>query len=222
MAIPAYEAAGTVGDVVERCRAIVAEVVVIDDGSHDGTADAAREAGAEVHRLPINRGKGSAVAQAFRILFARGVSAVITVDADGQHVPEEIPRLIAASVDADLVLGTRDHLFTGMSVARRTANRLSSRAISVAAGGRFLDVQAGFRLYTSRLIEGTGYPEGRFEAESALLVRAVRRGFRVRTTPVGLATADGRATSHYRPLVDSLRIAVAVVRARVEPVRRVG
>jgi glycosyltransferase involved in cell wall biosynthesis len=213
VAIPAYEAAGTVGDVVERCRAIIPDVLVVDDGSHDGTADAARAAGADVHRLPVNSGKGSAVGAAFGILFSRGFSTVITVDADGQHVPEEMPLLMAAAVDADLVLGTRDHLFSEMSVARRTANRLSSRAISLAAGGRFFDVQTGFRLYTRHLVERTGYSEPRFEAESAVLVRAVRLGFRVKTTPVRLANADGRATSHYRPLVDSLRIAAAVVRA---------
>jgi hypothetical protein len=76
-------------------------------------------------------------------------------------------------------------------------------------------VQTGFRLYTRGLIERTGFPEDRFEAESAVVVRAVRLGLRVVTTPVRLGHADGRATSHYRPIVDSLRIASAVIRARL-------
>jgi hypothetical protein len=101
-----------------------------------------------------------------------------------------------------------------MGVVRRFSNRLSSRAISLAAGRPISDVQTGFRLYTRALIERTGFPEPRFEAESAVVVRAVRLGLRVATTPVRLGHADGRATSHYRPIADSLRIASAVTRAR--------
>lgn len=216
VAIPAYDAVYTVGPVVTRTLALVQDVLVIDDGSSDGTSEAARAAGAEVHRVSENRGKGHALKEAFAILFARGFTAVVTVDADGQHVPEEIPRLIAAASEADLVLGTRDHLFAEMSPVRRTANRLSSRAISLAAGSHISDVQTGFRLYTRELIDRTGFPESRFEAESAVVVRAVRLGLRVSTTPVRLAKADGRASSHFRPLVDSLRIAAAVLRARAE------
>lgn len=213
--IPAYDAARSVGSVVTRARCMLKDVLVVDDGSRDQTARAAREAGAEVHVLRSNRGKGAALAVAFDILFSRGFSAVVTVDADGQHMPEEIPRLLALAVSADLVLGTRDHLFGQMGMARRLSNRLSSRAISLAAGHPISDVQTGFRLYTRTLIEQTGFPEPRFEAESAVVVRAVRLGLRVTTTAVQLGTADGRATSHYRPVMDSLRIAAAVTRARL-------
>ena len=95
------------------------------------------------------------------------------------------------------MLGTRDHLFAEMVAARRVANRLSSWAISWAAGQPLSDVQTGFRLYTRRLVEATGFPETRFDAESAVVVRAARRGFRIVTVPVRLGFADGRTTSHY-------------------------
>jgi glycosyltransferase involved in cell wall biosynthesis len=214
--IPAFDAAPSVGGVVARTLSVVPDVVVVDDGSRDGTAEAAREAGAEVVSHPVNRGKGAALVTGFRTLFARGVSDVVTVDADGQHLPEEIPRLIEAAEAqvADLVLGTRDHLFEAMSGTRRTANRLSSRAISWAAGCHISDIQTGFRLYTRRLVEATGFPETRFDAESAVVVRAARMGFVIAAVPVGLGFADGRTTSHFRPLVDSLRIARGVFRAR--------
>lgn len=217
--IPAYQAGPYVGQVVRDVLAWMPNVLVINDGSTDDTAAQAAEAGAEVVHLGENRGKGHALQCAFATLFARHYLAVITLDADGQHLASEIPVLIDAwqRTGADLVLGTRDHLFAGMSPLRRFSNTLSSRLISTLAVGRPMsDIQTGFRLYTRRLIEAIGFPEHRFEAESAVVVRAIRRGFRVTSLPIHLAVVDGRSTSHFRPLVDSWRIARAVTRARFE------
>lgn len=214
--IPAYQAGGTVGDVVARSLVIVPRVLVVDDGSTDETSDAARDAGADVLRLERNSGKGTALRTGFRELLGSGVDAVLTLDADGQHLPEELPALAArAAGGADLVLGSREHLFAEMCGLRRASNRLSSRAISLFAGVPLTDVQTGFRLYTRRLLERVGFPGRRFEAESAVVVRAARAGLTIETVPVRLGRPDGRSTSHYRPLVDSLRIAGAVVRARL-------
>jgi glycosyltransferase involved in cell wall biosynthesis len=211
--IPALDAAATIGDVTRRTRAIVPELLVIDDGSRDDTAGEARRAGAEVVSHAENRGKGAALRHAFEILFARGADAVVTLDADGQHLPEEIPKLLRHE-QADLVIGGREHLFAAMSAVRRASNRLSSAAISAVAGAHFGDVQSGFRLYRRSVVATTGFPENRFDAESAVVVRAVRRGLSVISVPVRLGFADGRVTSHYRPLVDSVRIARAVALAR--------
>jgi glycosyltransferase involved in cell wall biosynthesis len=165
----------------------------------------------------VNLGKGRALRVAFDHLFERGFEAVVTIDADGQHPPEELPKLLAPWRDgADLVLGTRAHLYAAMGRVRRASNGTSSWLISHVAGATLPDCQTGYRLYTRGLIEAIGFPEPRFEAESAVIVRAVRNGFRVVGVPVRLDKADGRATSHYRPIVDSLRIAGAVTRARFE------
>lgn len=221
IAIPAYQAGKWLGPVVEASLGQLPEVIVINDGSDDDTAEVAAARGAEVISVPENRGKGHALRLAFDTLFGRGFEAVITLDADGQHRPSEIRKLLDTwqSTGAGLVLGTRDHLFESMSSLRRFANTASSRVISFVAGQTMLDIQTGFRLYTPDLIRHTGFPEPRFEAESAVVVRALRRGLKIATVPIHLAVVDGRGTSHYRPVVDSLRIAKAVSRARLEPLK---
>ena len=215
-AIPAYQAEPFVGNVVAGTLRELERVLVIDDGSDDRTCERARAAGAEVVRLDANRGKGTALRIAFETLFAEGFDGVLTLDADGQHLPTEIPVLVSEfERGADLVLGTRSHLFNEMSPVRSASNRLSSMAISFAAGRRLPDIQTGFRLYSRRLFEAVPFVGARFEAESAIVVRAARRGMIIRSVPVRLGQPDGRATSHYRPLIDSLRIAFAVTRARL-------
>ena len=217
--IPAFQAARTVGDVVRRSLEHGSSVLVIDDGSTDRTSEVATEAGARVIRHDRNQGKGCALRTAFDDLFGSGAEHVVTLDADGQHLPEMIPALLARARDGDdLVVGSRDHLFAGMHPVRRTSNACSSFVISAVAGRTLRDVQSGFRVYSRRLIETIGFPEARFEAESAAMVRAVRYGFGISWVPIELGFVDGRSTSHYRPLVDSLRIAFAVTRARLETV----
>jgi glycosyltransferase involved in cell wall biosynthesis len=135
IAVPAYDAAATVAGVVRRAHAICPDVLVVDDGSADGTGDAARAAGARVLVHDRNLGKGRALRTAFGRLFGDGFDAVITMDADAQHPPEEATKLVAAwHAGADLVLGTRHHLFELMGVVRRASNASSSWIISKVAG----------------------------------------------------------------------------------------
>jgi len=215
-AIPAFQAAPFLKDVVQRTSSIVPYVLVVDDGSLDGTSKIAKEAGARVIQLKRNFGKGRALKTAFSDLFGRGFEIVVTLDADGQHLPEEIPKLLNASGTADLVIGSRAHLFNGMNPVRRTSNQCSSFLISIVAGKKFGDIQSGFRLYSRKLIEKTGFPEPRFEAESAVVVRAVQYGFQVSSVPINLGYVNGEKTSHFRPVVDSIRIAAGVTQARWE------
>ena len=190
---------------------------MVDDGSTDGTAEAAREAGAEVRvsRRTAARERPSpppsdAVRRAASTRWSPSTPTASTC-------PRRSRKLLGPRA-----AGPTSCWAPATTCSRRwcrcaaSSNRLSSWAISWAAGQPLPDVQTGFRLYSRRLIEATGFPEARFDAESAVVVRAARRGFRVVTVPVRLGFADGRTTSHYRPLVDSLRIARGVVRARLE------
>jgi len=215
--VPAYNAAQTVGDVIRSCREFVSNIVAINDGSRDETAGAAMTAGAEVVTHPINRGKGAALKTGFAWALERGYDIVITLDADGQHLPREIPKFLRAREEthADLIIGGRSHLFGEMLPRRRMANRFSAWSIAKASGTRITDSQSGFRLYSANLLRNIRLHTDGFDMESEIIVHAGRRGFKVLTIPIDLGFVDGISTSHYKPLKDTLRIAWTVTRARL-------
>ncbi|HUF17374.1 MAG TPA: glycosyltransferase family 2 protein [Thermoanaerobaculia bacterium] len=216
--IPALDAQATIGRIVSEAREVLSDVLVVDDGSSDGTGQQARAAGATVLRHEINQGKGAALTTAFEWALERGYDAVITLDADGQHLPAEIPRFIEQwqTEGSDLIIGSRRHLFAGMVRRRRAANVFSANAISFAAGRKVDDPQSGFRLYSSRLLRNVKLEGTRFDAESEVIVRAGRGGFKITSIPIALAFVDGLQTSHYRALLDTLRITWRVLKTRIE------
>lgn len=214
--IPALNAAASVAGVVKASLAHLPDVVVVNDGSTDATPKAAAGAGATVLHHPQNLGKGAALKTGFRYALERGFDAVVTVDADGQHLPSEIPKFVRAfrETGADLVIGDRSHLFEGMLPRRRNANMFSAWAISQCAGTRVGDSQSGFRLYSASLLRDVEIRANGFAAESEIIVRAGRLGRNVISIPIDLGFVNGVSTSHYRPLLDTLRIAGVVARTR--------
>ena len=215
--IPAYEAQDTVGDVVRAVQRFLSQVIVVDDGSTDGTRAAALATGARVLAFDSNRGKGAALRAGFERALEEGAAAVMTIDADGQHDPTEIPRILESwsRTDAGIVIGSRAASYGGMTPLRRFGNRFSNRAVSYFAGAAIDDPQSGFRLYDARLLRRIPLRGKRYELESEVLVKAVRAGFAVRSVDVRVHEADGTATSHFRPVSDTARICVAVVRSRL-------
>lgn len=215
--IPALNAAPTLDSVVRAARLHQEPVVVVDDGSSDATSAVAKAAGAEVLRHDINRGKGGALRTGFQWALANGFDGVITLDADGQHLPAEIPKFIQARIEsgADLIIGGRAHLFHGMLPRRRMANRFSAWAIAVASGTQVTDSQSGFRFYSKKLIGAVPLRANGFDMESEVIVRAGRSGFRILTIPIALGFVNGISTSHYRPVKDTLRIAWTVTKTRL-------
>lgn len=214
--VPALNAERTLERVVREARALLEPVIVIDDGSTDRTGEVARVAGATVLRHEQNRGKGAALKSGFAYALANGFDGVITLDADGQHLPAELPKFVAAANDtrADLIIGSRAHLFPGMRLRRRLANRFSSWAISRGSGAQVEDSQSGFRYYSAAMIRAIPYRSEGFDLESEAIVRAVVRGYRVVSIPVSLGFIDGLATSHFRPVVDIARILRTAVLSR--------
>lgn len=215
--IPALNAARTLDPVVREALRQLRDVVVIDDGSLDDTAEVARKAGAAVLRHAVNRGKGAALKTGFAWALQHGFDGVVTLDADGQHLAQEIPRFVACreETEGDLIIGGRAHLFQHMLPRRRMANRLSAWSIARVSGTRVTDSQSGYRYYSAKLLRALELRTNGFDMESEVIVRAGRSGLRVVTLPIDLGFVDGLATSHYRPVKDTVRIALTVLRTRI-------
>lgn len=210
--IPAYQAAATIGDVVSRARTVLpgAQVILIDDGSTDGTGEEGRGKGAKVLTHPRNRGKGIALRNGIARACMEGAEVIVTLDADGQHPPSEIPRLLQPIRDraADLVLGARARSGP-MPVSRRFTNWLSASLASRIGGQTVTDAQTGFRAFTRAVAEQVQPAGDRYEFEANFLLEALRAGYRVASVEV--PTIYG-APSHFRHFGDTWRMARAFAR----------
>ncbi len=207
--IPSKDVEPTIGDVVKRVLALPLDldVLVVNDGSTDGTSRVAREAGATVVDHPENRGKGAALRTGFEYAVDRGYDAAVTMDGDGQHDPSAIPGFLEAleRTGADIVVGTRMHAVGEMPRIRIWTNRTTSRVVSRLAGQAIPDSQSGFRILRVRVLKDIvgSLVTSRYDTESEILIRAARRGYRVAATTIESIYTG--AVSHINPVVDTLR-----------------
>jgi glycosyltransferase involved in cell wall biosynthesis len=215
--IPGYNEAPRIAAVIEAARRFL-PVVVVDDGSTDGTAEVARSAGATVLEQHPNQGKGTALRAGFRHALAGGADAILTLDADGQHDPAEIPSFLAAwavEPPPDLVIGARN--FRAMPAIRRLSNELGGRAFSWAVGRPIPDNQSGFRVVGRRLAEATlASDETGFAFEVEQITTCIRMGGTIAWVPI--RTIYAGAPSHIRPIAH-LREFVGIVRRARRDVR---
>jgi len=205
--IPAYNEVATVRDVAERALAQLPEVIVVDDGSTDGTADMLAGLPVTLVRNPRNLGKAVSLWRGISLALAEGARAVVTLDADGQHRPEDIPRLLAAHRrdPAALVVGARLHGGADIPTERYYANRFANFWIAWAAGQRMQDTQSGFRVYPVPLLLALPPRVRRaasFVFESEVLIEAGRRGTRLEWVPIPAIYEPRGRPSHFRPIVD--------------------
>jgi glycosyltransferase involved in cell wall biosynthesis len=205
--IPAYRQEQHISDVVRRTRRQLDHVLVVDDGSSDNTARCAREAGAEVIVHSQNRGKGEAIKTGLRHWLDRQFIHVIILDADGQHLPEEIDRFIAAALvqaaDRSLFLGNRMNNLTGMPFVRRVVNRYMSNRISRICRQEIPDTQCGFRMLDRQLIPELLEGGTRFDYETEMLIIASRKGYRIESVPITTVYSDEVSSIH--PARDAIR-----------------
>jgi len=204
--IPAYHEEKHVGEVVRRTRQKLDDVLVVDDGSTDETAECAREAGAQVIVHEQNRGNGEAIKTGLRHWLERNFDFVIILDADGQHRPEEIDRFVAAALSDDqprLILGNRMQDLSSMPRIRQFVNRWMSQRISAVCGQEIPDTQCGYRLLHRELIPELLGGSARFEYATEMLIVASRKGVRIDSVPITTVYSD--EVSSIRPVRDTIR-----------------
>ncbi len=203
--IPAYFEEKHIRDVARRALSQLVNVVVVDDGSSDATAEEARKGGAEVIVHEQNRGKGESIKSGFRYCLERGAAYVVILDGDGQHLPEEIERFLAAASSGigELLIGTRMNDVREMPWVRRTVNRYMSRKISRACGQDIPDTQCGFRMVHRSIIPSLLGGTERFDYETEMLILASRAGCRVASVPISTVYSDEVSSIH--PVRDTIR-----------------
>ena len=205
--LPAYNAARFLTEVIGQIKKLHPDlrVLVVDDGSSDGTAGTARQAGAEVIVHQVNKGKGEALKTGYRWALEQNLDWVFTLDSDGQHLPGEMQSFLdaAAAGGFDAVVGTRMDQVRDMPWIRLKTNQFTSWVISRLAGQHIPDSQNGYRLYRVPCLEGVKLRTRRYDSESEILVRLARRGFRIGSVPV--TTVYGDEESSINPFVDTGR-----------------
>lgn len=212
--IPAYQNARTLPGVVRGVTVQGLAVIVVDDGSSDGVAASLAAAGAgdgevEVLRHERNRGKGAALRTGFERAHARGFTHALALDADGQHLPEDAPRLLeaAAAEPGALVIGARDLAAAGAGKGSRFGCAFSNFWTWVETGLRLPDTQSGYRCYPLAPILDLHLALTGYDFEVEVLVRAAWTGVPVRSVPISVRYFRGaERVSHFRPVRDFLRI----------------
>lgn len=216
--IPAHNEEATIRAVVEGTLAHLGHVIVIDDGSQDATAARLQDLPVEVIAHPENRGKGTRLVEGLRHAFSQGAEAVLTLDADGQHAPDDIPGFLtaAATHPGHLIIGDRSADRENMPRGRAASIGFGDFFISWATGRRLRDCQCGLRLYPAAIAPVLDMPERdrrHFVFETAILLRAAERGIHFARTPIPARYSETpHRPSHYRPVKDTLRITWAITR----------
>lgn len=212
--IPVFNCAGRIGPVVAASLQLVPDVLVVDDGSTDGTAEEARRAGARVVVHSGNRGKAAGLRSGLAVLLGEEHTHVLMLDGDGQHDPADIPGFLAAAADADLVLGNRLWKPEAIPGRRRWTNFIGTRALEIMTGFPVEDSQCGYRLVASALLRRMTLVAQRYAVDTEILVRAGNLRARFAHVPVQVIY-DG-AVSHYRPLADTVHIVLSSVRFKID------
>ena len=195
--LPVFNEVGTVADVIDAVRCVFAgPVVVVDDGSTDGTAHAlAARSDVSVVKHASNRGYGASLIDGFAHALSAGADAVVTMDCDGQHEPAHIPEFVAALADCDIASGSRylpDSARVGAAPAdRRDVNRRVTEAVNTATGWRLTDAFCGFKAYRASALRVLTLTEPGYAMPLELWAEAYHAGLRVRELPVERIYFDG-------------------------------
>jgi len=210
--LPAFNESSTISVLTRKIKSGGLDVVVIDDGSEDGTGNLAEKEGATVIRHPKRRGKGLSLKDGFEYASKNGYEHVITMDADGQHDPEEIQGLMdkARETKASVVVGNRLANPADMPWVRLFTNRFMSGVVSAICHQKIPDTQCGYRLFEIDALNSIVIEARKFEIESELLVKLAKKGYKIESVPIRSIYAG--ETSQINPLTDTFRFIRFLVR----------
>jgi glycosyltransferase involved in cell wall biosynthesis len=215
--LPAYNEEISIGSMVHLTRLYTDNVIVVDDGSSDRTAEVARKAGAEVIVHKVNKGKGSALKTGFETAVTRGANIIVTMDSDGQHNPAEIPKLVAPIIagEAEMVNGSRylNGLEKNTPVYRRIGQNILDRFTNIHSGLKITDSQSGFRAFAASTIEKFRFNAQGMAIESEMLADAGNAGIRIKEVEIGVRyDVDG---STKKPVSHGLEVLLAILKDMV-------
>lgn len=202
--IPCFNHAATVAAVTKSAR-VFCPMIVVDDGSTQSLPELSN---CEIIRLAKNFGKGAALRAGFQRAIENGFTHAITMDADGQHFAEDLPKFIEATTSQSdaFIVGVRDLVAAGCPRHRQRSNAVSSFWFQVETGILLRDTQCGFRCYPLALAKNLKIKSGRYAFELEFMVRAAWVGTPIVAVPVKCAYTDGIRNSHFRPIKDLAHI----------------
>jgi glycosyltransferase involved in cell wall biosynthesis len=203
--IPSYNEARTIGAITKELKSRGMTVYVVDDGSTDETAGIAAGQGAVVIAHSKNKGKGASLIEGFGRILKEDFDAVLIMDGDGQHATGDVDNFFKkmAETDADIVIGNRMLDTTSMPITIKIANRIMSCIISKMCQEDIPDTQCGFKLIKRSVLESIKFEFPNFEIESEIILKAVRKVFKIESVPV--KTVYRNEMSKIKPIFDTIR-----------------
>ena len=224
--IPAYNEELNIRKTVENVEKFVDKVIVCDDGSNDNTALEAEDAGAYVIKCEKNKGKGAALQELFKFAKVSNVDIMITIDADGQFIPDEIPLLLKSIIEekSDIVIGYRFDDKTEMPKYRKIGNKFLDKITNLAEDIGVRDTQSGFRSYSKKAIEIINFKTNGFGADSEILIDATQKKLKISEEKVTVIYNTGGRTSTKNPISHTSEVVASVIEkiALKHPLKYVG
>lgn len=224
--IPAYNEEKPIGDVIKKSLNYVDKVIVCDDGSRDLTSTKAKEANAIVIKHEKNLGKGAALKSLFKYALNVNADVVVTIDGDGQFLPEEINKIIKPIIenDYDIVIGNRFDDHKEMPSYRKVGNKMLDKITKMAADLPFTDTQSGFRAYSKKAIESISFTIDGFGVDSEILIDASNKGLKITEEKVTVLYNTGEKTSSKDPISHSVGVIASLLEliAINHPLRYLG
>ena len=211
--IPAYNEESNIRKTIENVGKFVDKVIVCDDGSNDRTVAEAENTGAYVIKCQKNKGKGAALQELFKFAKASNADIMITIDADGQFIADEIPLLLKPIIEkkSDIVIGYRFDDKTEMPKYRKIGNKFLDKITNLAEDIGVRDTQSGFRSYSKKAIETINFNTDGFGADSEILINATEKKLKVSEEKVTVIYNTGGRTSSKNPISHTTEVIGSII-----------